>query len=128
MTSRKKCAQPHTPKDKAPVSRRGRWPRPRALGVEGRGRGKCTERSSDSSATHFTDYRSPTLSDGTSWRGARFPAMARKTDSPADELREDGARAKPAAKAAVDPREKERLDRIAKEDQAKAMDIENGFS
>jgi hypothetical protein len=78
--------------------------------------------------THFTDYRSRTHSDGTSWGGARFPAMARKTDSPADELREDGARAKRAAKAAVDPREKERLNRIAKEDQAKAIDIENDFS
>jgi hypothetical protein len=54
--------------------------------------------------------------------------MARDIDSPADELRKDGARAKRAAKAAVDPREKERLDRIAKEDQAKAIDIENDYS
>jgi hypothetical protein len=54
--------------------------------------------------------------------------MAREIDSPADELREDGARAKHAAKATVDPKEKERLDRIAKEDQAKAIDIENDFS
>jgi DNA-binding CsgD family transcriptional regulator len=54
--------------------------------------------------------------------------MARRTGSPADELREHGARAKRAAKAALDPREKERLDRIAKEDQAKAIDVENDFS
>jgi hypothetical protein len=54
--------------------------------------------------------------------------MARKTDSPANELREDRARAKRAAKAAADPREKERLSRTAKEDQAKAIDIENDFS
>jgi hypothetical protein len=54
--------------------------------------------------------------------------MAREIDSPADELREDGARAKHAAQAAIDPREKERLERIAKKDQAKALDIENDFS
>jgi hypothetical protein len=54
--------------------------------------------------------------------------MAREIDSPADELRQDGARAKRAAKAALNPRKKERLNRIAKEDQAKAIDIENDFS
>jgi hypothetical protein len=54
--------------------------------------------------------------------------MAREIDSPVDQLREDGARAKRAAKVAVDPREKERLDRIAKEDQAKAIGIENDLS
>jgi hypothetical protein len=53
--------------------------------------------------------------------------MAREIDSPADELRGDAARAKRAAKAAVDPREKERLNRLAKEDQANAFDIENDF-
>jgi hypothetical protein len=60
--------------------------------------------------------------------GVRCRPMAREIDSPADELREDGARAKHAAKAAIDPREKERLERIAKKDQAKAIDIENDFS
>jgi hypothetical protein len=65
---------------------------------------------------------------GTSWDGARFPTMAREIDSPADELRNDGVRAKRTAKAAVDPKEKERLNRIAKEKQAKAIDIENDFS
>jgi hypothetical protein len=38
------------------------------------------------------------------------------------------ARAKRAAKAAIDPREKVRLVRIAKKDQAKAIDIENDLS
>jgi hypothetical protein len=47
--------------------------------------------------------------------------MAREIDSPVDQLREDGARAKRAAKAAIDPREKERLVRIAKKDQAKLL-------
>jgi hypothetical protein len=68
------------------------------------------------------------LLDGTSWVRARFPAMAREIDSPADELRADGASVKRAANAAVDPRKKNRLERIAKEDQAKAIDIENDFS
>jgi hypothetical protein len=54
--------------------------------------------------------------------------MARAIVSPADELREESARAKRAAKAAIDPKEKERLDRIAKDDQAKAIEIENDFS
>jgi hypothetical protein len=46
--------------------------------------------------------------------------MAREIDSPVDQLHEDGARAKRAAKAAIDPREfliqgkKKRLVRIAK--------------
>jgi hypothetical protein len=60
--------------------------------------------------------------------GVRFPAMAREIDSLADKLREDGAHAKRAAKVAVDTRAKERLDRIAKKDQAKAIDVENDFS
>jgi hypothetical protein len=54
--------------------------------------------------------------------------MAREIDSPADELREDGVRAKRAAEAAVEPREKQRLDKIAKDDQAKVINIENDFS
>jgi hypothetical protein len=54
--------------------------------------------------------------------------MAREIDSPVDQLREDGARAKRAAKAAIEPSEKERLVRIAKKDQAKAIDIENDLS
>jgi hypothetical protein len=67
--------------------------------------------------------------DGTSCGGARFPGMEREIDSPADELREDGgARTKRAAKETIDPAEKERLDRIAKENQAKAVDLENDFS
>jgi hypothetical protein len=33
--------------------------------------------------------------------------MAREIDSPADELRDAGARAKRAAKAAIDPKKKE---------------------
>jgi hypothetical protein len=66
--------------------------------------------------------------DGTSWGGVRFLGMAREIDFPADELREDGALAKHAAKAAIDPREKERLERTAKKDQAEAVDIENDFS
>jgi hypothetical protein len=60
--------------------------------------------------------------------GVRCLAMAREIESPADELREDGTRAKHAGQAAIDPREKERLERIAKKDQAKALDIENDFS
>ena len=44
------------------------------------------------------------------------------------EIRVEGVHATSAAKVAVDSREKERLDRIAKEDQAKAIDIENDFS
>jgi hypothetical protein len=60
--------------------------------------------------------------------GVRYDVMAREIDSPADELREEGVHATRAAKVAVDSREKERLDRIAKEDQAKAIDIENDFS
>jgi hypothetical protein len=65
---------------------------------------------------------------GTSLGGVRCLVMARDIDSPADELREDGARAKRAAKAAIDPMERERLERIAKKDQAKAIDLENDFS
>jgi hypothetical protein len=53
--------------------------------------------------------------------------MARANDSPADELREDGARAKHAAKAAVDPREKERLDSIAKKIRRKVLILRMTF-
>ena len=62
--------------------------------------------------------------DGTSWGGARFLAMVGEIDSPVDQLREDGARAKYAVKAAIDPREKERLVRIAKKRSGKAIGIE----
>jgi hypothetical protein len=55
---------------------------------------------------------------------ARFPAMARENDSLADELRADGARVKWATSAAVEPKKKNRLERMAKEEQAKAIDIE----
>jgi hypothetical protein len=78
-------------------------------------------------ATPFIIQRQRT-NDGTSCGGARFPGVEREIDSPTDELREDGARTKRAAKETIDPAEKERLDRIAKENQAKAVDLENDFS
>jgi hypothetical protein len=54
--------------------------------------------------------------------------MAKDIDAPADELREDAARAKCEAAATVDPKAKARLKKIAKDDQAKAIDIENDLA
>jgi hypothetical protein len=51
--------------------------------------------------------------------------MARDFDAPADELRDEAARAKREAEATSDPKKKQRLKKIAEDDQAKAIDIEN---
>jgi hypothetical protein len=51
--------------------------------------------------------------------------MTRDIDAPADDLRDEAARTKRAAEATDDPKKKQRLKRIAEEDQAKAIDIEN---
>jgi hypothetical protein len=52
-------------------------------------------------------------------------AMNRDIDAPADDLRDEAARAKREAEATADPKKKEQLKEIAKDDQAKAIDIEN---
>jgi hypothetical protein len=54
-----------------------------------------------------------------------FLAMTRDIDAPADDLRDEAARAKREAEATADPKKKEHLKEIAKDDQAKAVDIEN---
>jgi hypothetical protein len=51
--------------------------------------------------------------------------MNRDIAAPADDLRDDAARAKREAEATADPKKKERLTEIAKDDKAKAIDIEN---
>jgi hypothetical protein len=51
--------------------------------------------------------------------------MERDIDAPADDLRDDAARAKRAAEATADPEKKQHLKKIAENDQAKAIDIEN---
>jgi hypothetical protein len=51
--------------------------------------------------------------------------MERDIDAPADDLRDDAARAKRAAEATADPEKKRHLKKIAENDQAKAIDIEN---
>jgi hypothetical protein len=51
--------------------------------------------------------------------------MNRDIDAPADDLRDEAARAKREAEATADPKKKEHLKEIAKDDQAKAIDIEN---
>jgi hypothetical protein len=51
--------------------------------------------------------------------------MNRDIDATADDLRDEAARAKREAEATADPKKKERLKEIAKDDQAKAIDIEN---
>jgi hypothetical protein len=51
--------------------------------------------------------------------------MTRDIDAPADDLRDDAARAKREAEATADPRKKKRLKKIAEDDQAQAIDIEN---
>jgi hypothetical protein len=48
--------------------------------------------------------------------------MIRDIDAPADDLRDDAARAKREAEATSDPKKKERLKEIAKDDQAKAIE------
>jgi hypothetical protein len=54
--------------------------------------------------------------------------MAKKIDAPADELREDAERAKRAAETTGDPKKKSRLKKIAEDDQAKAVEIENDIA
>jgi hypothetical protein len=51
--------------------------------------------------------------------------MARDIDAPADDLRDEAARAKREAEVTSDPKKRRRLNKIADEDQAKAIDIEN---
>jgi hypothetical protein len=62
---------------------------------------------------------------GTNSAVASCPAMNRDIDAPTDDLRDDAARAKREAEATSDPNKKQRLKEIAKDDQAKAIDIEN---
>jgi hypothetical protein len=62
---------------------------------------------------------------GNEFRLHRLPAMARDIDSPADDLRDYAARAKREAEATADPKKKQRLKKIAEDDQAQAIDIEN---
>jgi hypothetical protein len=54
--------------------------------------------------------------------------MTRDIDAPADDLRDDAARAKRKAEATADPKKKEQLKKIAEDDQAKAIDIENDIA
>jgi hypothetical protein len=49
----------------------------------------------------------------------------RDIDAPADEFRDDAARAKREAEATAHPRKKQRLKKIAEDVQAQALDIEN---
>jgi hypothetical protein len=51
--------------------------------------------------------------------------MTRDIDAPADDLRDEAARAKRDAEATSDPKKKQRLKKIAEDDKAKAIDIEN---
>jgi hypothetical protein len=51
--------------------------------------------------------------------------MARDIDAPADDLRDEAARAKREAEATADPKKKQRLKKIAEDDQAEAIDMEN---
>jgi hypothetical protein len=51
--------------------------------------------------------------------------MPREIDAPADDLREDAERAKRAAEMAVDPKKKSRFKKIAEDDVAEAVEIEN---
>jgi hypothetical protein len=51
--------------------------------------------------------------------------MAKDIDAPADDLRDEAARAKREAEATSDPQRKQRLKKIAEDDKAKAIDIEN---
>jgi hypothetical protein len=62
---------------------------------------------------------------GTNLAIAGWSEMNRDIDAPADDLRDEAARAKREAEATADPKKKERLKEIAKDDQAKAIDIEN---
>jgi hypothetical protein len=62
---------------------------------------------------------------GTIRASVRSSAMERDIDAPADDLRDDAARAKRAAEATADPKKKQHLKKIAENDQAKAIDIEN---
>jgi hypothetical protein len=62
---------------------------------------------------------------GTIRASDRSSGMPRDIDAPADDLRDEAARAKREAEATADPKKKERLKEIAKDDQAKAIDIEN---
>jgi hypothetical protein len=54
--------------------------------------------------------------------------MDRDIDAPADDLREEAARARREAEATHDPEKKQRLNGIAEDDQAKAVDIENDIA
>jgi hypothetical protein len=51
--------------------------------------------------------------------------MARDIDAPADDLRDEAARAKREAEATCDPKEKQRLEKTAEDDKAKAINFEN---
>jgi hypothetical protein len=51
--------------------------------------------------------------------------MQRDIDAPAGDLRDDAAHAVRAAARTADPKKKRLLEEIAKEDRAKAVDIEN---
>jgi hypothetical protein len=51
--------------------------------------------------------------------------MTRDIDAPADDLRDEAARAKRKAEATIDPKKKQHLKKIAEDDKAKAIDIEN---
>jgi hypothetical protein len=51
--------------------------------------------------------------------------MNRDIDAPADDLRDEAARLKCEAELTSDPKKQQRLKEIAKDDQARAIDIEN---
>jgi hypothetical protein len=54
--------------------------------------------------------------------------MGRDIDAPADDLRDEAARARREAEATRDPEKKQRSKEIAEDDQAKAVDIENDIA
>jgi hypothetical protein len=55
----------------------------------------------------------------------RSSGMTRDIDAPADDLRDDASRAKREAEGTADPKKKQRLKKIAEDDQTQAIDIEN---
>jgi hypothetical protein len=65
---------------------------------------------------------------GTNREDTRSTAMTRDMDAPANELRDEASRAKRAASVVTDPKAKSRQEKIAKDSNAKALEIENDLA
>jgi hypothetical protein len=65
---------------------------------------------------------------GTNRRDTRSTAMIPVIDAPADDLRDEASRAKQAATVVADPKAKGQHERIAKDNNAMAVEIENDLA